>query len=248
MTPAADQLVRETFVELADTLVAEFDVIDFLDMLAHRSVQLLGVDASGLLLVDLGGRLNAVAASHERARLLELFQLQNSEGPCLDCYGQGAPVSCPDLSGQEGRWPQFAPAALQEGYRAVHALPMRLRSETIGAINLFSEAPGALGAPALELGQALADIATIGILHERAVRRHEVLAEQLQTALNSRVLIEQAKGVLAERLGISVTDGFAVLRQRARRTNTRLGELATAVIDGTADISTWNRGTDMADL
>lgn len=247
MIPASDQAVRATFVELADTLVAEFDVIEFLENLAHRTAELLGVDATGVLLADLGGRLNAVAASEDRAHLLELFQLQSSEGPCLQCYRQGTPVSVPDLATVEQRWPQFAPAARRAGYRAVHALPMRLRNDVIGAVNLFGETPGALAEPALELGQALADIATIGILHERAVRRHEVIAEQLQTALDSRVLIEQAKGVLAERLGVGVSDAFTMLREQARRTNTLLSALAGAVLDGKVAVDTWRPRTGRPD-
>lgn len=234
---ATDRRARDTFVELADTLVADYDVIDFLDTLAGRVVDLLGVTACGLLLVDHHQALNLVAASSEQARLLELFQLQNSEGPCLECYRAGTPVQCPDLTRVGQRWPRFARAALDTGYTAVHALPMRLRNEVIGAMNLFSATPGALDTEAVALGQALADVATIGILHERAVRRHEVITEQLQAALNSRILIEQAKGVLAEQLNVSVDDAFAVLRAHARAGNRKLREVAFAVIDGTLDLT-----------
>ncbi len=233
---ASDRLVRQAFVEMADTLVAEFDVIDFLDTLARRAVDLLGVTACGLLLADHYGTLNMIAASTERARLLELFQLQNSEGACLDCFHSGQPVQCPDLTQAGRRWQRFAPAASDRGFRAVHALPMRLRAETIGAMNLFSAAAGTLDAEAVEVGQALADVATIGILHERAVRRGEVVTEQLQAALDSRVLIEQAKGALAERLQISVDDAFAELRRYTRDNNYKLRDVAEAVVIRGVDI------------
>jgi transcriptional regulator with GAF, ATPase, and Fis domain len=232
-----DRRARDTFIELADTLVADYDVIDFLDMLARRAVDLLGVTACGLLLVDHHQVLNLIAASSEQTRLLELFQLQNSEGPCLDCYHTGMPVHSPDLAEVEERWPLFAPAAIDTGYAAVQALPMRLRDATIGAMNLFSATPGALDSEAVALGQALADVATIGILHERAVRQHEVVAGQLQAALNSRILIEQAKGVMAERLSISVDDAFSALRGYARAGNHKLRDIASAVIDGSLDIT-----------
>jgi transcriptional regulator with GAF, ATPase, and Fis domain len=232
-----DRQVRHAFVELADTLVADYDVIDFLDMLAQRAVDLLGVTACGLLLVDHHQVLNLVAASSEQTRLLELFQLQNSEGPCLDCYHSGAPVRCPDLTQVDQRWPLFASAARDTGYAAVHALPMRLRDLTIGAMNLFSAGRGTLDDDAIALGQALADVATIGILHERAVRHQEEVAGQLQTALNSRIMIEQAKGVVAERLNVSVDDAFTALRGYARSGNHKLRDVASAVIDGSLDIT-----------
>jgi len=232
-----DRQVRDTFVELADTLVADYDVIDFLDTLARRAVDLLSVTACGLLLADHYQALNLVAASSEQTRLLELFQLQNSEGPCLECYHSAAPVHCPDLTQADDRWPLFAPAARATGYAAVQALPMRLRDTTIGAMNLFNAAPGALDDEAVELGQALADIATIGILHERAAHHQEIVTGQLQTALNSRILIEQAKGVLAERLNISVDEAFTALRGHARAGNHKLRDIAAAAIDGTLDIT-----------
>jgi transcriptional regulator with GAF, ATPase, and Fis domain len=233
----SNQRARDTFVTLADTLVAEFDIIEFLDMLAERCVELLGVAAAGLLLVDHRGTLNLVAASTEQARLLELFQLQNQEGPCLDCYRIGQPVSCPDLADAIERWPLFAPAAAEAGFAAVHALPMQLRQEVIGGLNLFSTEPSILDADAVGLGQALANVATIGILHERTVRHGELVVEQLQTALNSRIAVEQAKGVLAERLQVTVADAFTRLRGHARRTNQRLVDLATAVVNGSTDIA-----------
>src|SRR6266478_3256762 len=227
------QLLSETFVELTDTMVAGFDVIDFLQVLTDRSVQLLDVSAAGLLLADPRGELRVVAASSEAARLLELFQLQNDQGPCLDCFRAGRPVAAADLAAEAQRWPRFAPAAGAAGFAAVQALPMRLREQVIGALNLFRARPGALDPADIRVGQALADVATISLLHERGMRHSDVLNEQLQTALNSRVVIEQAKGKLAERLGLDMEQAFALLRDYARNRNLRLADLAQAFIDGT---------------
>jgi GAF domain-containing protein len=226
----AEIQLADVFVEMADTLVDDFDVMDFLHVLTERCVQLLGISAAGLLLTNDKGALHVVAASSERTRLLELFQLQTDQGPCVDCFRSGQPVSVPDLAGA-ARWPRFAEAAALAGFSAVHAVPMRLRTETIGALNFFSTDPGAVDAAQLRIGQALADVATIGLLQQRAMHRRDALTEQLQTALNSRVLIEQAKGVLAERLQVDVAEAFVVLRSRARTENRRLSELAQAVVD-----------------
>jgi GAF domain-containing protein len=220
---------------MADTLVDDFDVIDFLHVLTERCVQVLGVSAAGLLLTDQRGTLQVVAASSERTRLLELFQLQTDQGPCVDCFRAGQPVSVADLP-SAGRWPRFTAAAAEVGFAAVHAVPMRLRAEVIGALNFFDIDPGALDEGKLRIGQALADVATIGLLQQRAIHRRDVLTEQLQTALNSRVLIEQAKGALAERLHVDVAEAFALLRHGARSQNRRLSELAQAIVDGSEQI------------
>jgi transcriptional regulator with GAF, ATPase, and Fis domain len=231
----AQPLLADVFVEMADTLVDDFDLIDFLHTLTERCVQLLDVDAAGLLLTDGRGTLQVVAASSERTRLLELFQLQTDQGPCLDCFRTATPVSVADLP-TAGRWPRFTVAATEVGFAAVHALPMRLRTDVIGALNLFTTEPGELDGDKLRVGQALADIATVGLLQQRAIQRRDVLTEQLQTALNSRVLIEQAKGLLSERLRVSVSDAFTILRDSARSRNRRLSELAQAIVDGTEQI------------
>jgi len=232
----AQPLLADVFVEMADTLVDDFDLIDFLHTLTERCVQLLGVSAAGLLLTDGQGTLQVVAASSERTRLLELFQLQTDEGPCLDCFRTATPVSVADLPAA-GRWPRFTLAAAEVGFAAVHALPMRLRTEIIGALNLFNVEPGAMDEEQLRIGQALADIATVGLLQQRAIERRDVIAEQLQTALNSRILIEQAKGLLAERLQLSVAEAFTLLRSAARRSNRRLSDLAQALVDGTEQLA-----------
>lgn len=227
--------VADVFVEMADTLVDDFDVLDFLHVLTERAVALVGVTAAGLLLADEQGTLQLVAASSERTRLLELFQLQTDQGPCVDCFRSGQAISVIDLP-NAGLWPRFTAAATEVGFAAVHAVPMRLRVQTIGALNLFSTQPGAINEGKLRLGQALADVATIGLLQQRAVHRRDALTEQLQTALNSRVLIEQAKGVLAERLQVGVDEAFTVLRGTARSKNRRLTELAQAIVDGSEQI------------
>jgi GAF domain-containing protein len=231
----AQPLLADVFVELADTLVDDFDLIEFLHVLTERCVQLLNVSAAGLLLTDGQSNLRVVAASSERTRFLELFQLEADEGPCLDCFRTGAPVFVADLRATQ-RWPRFSAAAAEVGFAAVHALPMRLRIEVIGALNLFDTDPGTLDDDKVRVGQALADVATIGLLQQRAIHRRDVLAEQLQTALNSRVLIEQAKGLLAERLHTNVAEAFTLLRNAARSSNRRLSDLAQAIIDGSEQI------------
>lgn len=227
---ASDRRVREVLIELADTLVEDFDIIDFLDRLAERCSELLGVSACGILVVDHHGVLNLVAASSEGARLVELIQLQNSEGPCLEALTTGQPVQYADLRDGGSPWPQFATAAVDTGYLSVQALPMRLRDTVLGAVNLFGSAVGPLDDDTIALGQALADTATIGIVHQRAMARHEIVTEQLQTALNSRILIEQAKGFLSHSLGLGVDEAFGVLRSYARANNRRLTEVAGDIV------------------
>lgn len=231
-----EKRLGRVFVELADTLVDDFDAIDLLYVLCERSVELLSADAAGLILADPHGQLQLMASTTEEARILELFVLQNSEGPCLDCYATGQPVVNIDLHEVEARWPHFRAATIEAGYRSTHALPMRLRGQMIGVLNLFCVQQVTLTEDELALGQALCDVATIGLLQERAMRQGEILAEQLQSALNSRILIEQAKGVLAERAGITVEEAFARIRSWARTHHERLLDTAQAVIDGTADL------------
>jgi GAF domain-containing protein len=230
------QRLSTTFVELADTLVADFDVLDFLHLLTTRCTQLLDVSAAGVLLADPVGDLRVMAASSEQVRLLELFQLQNDQGPCLDCYRSGRPVSVGDLSAVQPRWPRFTAQARQRGFSTVLALPMRLRQNVIGALNLFSTG-AALEPTDIQIAQALADVATIGILQQRAQRQADTVVTQLQTALTSRVLIEQAKGILAERLTITMDEAFTALRGHARAHHRHLSELAQAVVTGTEDVT-----------
>ncbi|TFV88905.1 GAF and ANTAR domain-containing protein [Blastococcus sp. CT_GayMR16] len=229
---AREQRLAEVFVELADTLVEEFDVVDFLQTLTERAVELVDTDAAGLMLDNQRGGLQLVAYTDESSRLLELFELQNQEGPCLDCFASGTIIPNIHLDGARTRWPVFAEAAMGLGFSTVHAVPLRLRRQVIGALNLFSIRPAALTDEHLAVVQGLADVATIGLLHERAVRDQVILAEQLQTALHSRILIEQAKGVLSARAGIGVAASFQVMRSHARRSGVSLTTVAEGVVAG----------------
>jgi GAF domain-containing protein len=234
--PDREHAVSRAFVALADTLVDDYDVIDLLDQLVAHSVDLLAAQAAGLVLGDPQGHLRVAATSSDAAGLMELLQLQNEQGPCLDCYHSGAPVSVPDLQEVTERWPAFAGAVEQVGpFRSVHALPLRLRGQTLGSLCLFHRSPGPLPEADLSLGQALADVATIGILQERAIRRGEVLNEHLQTALDSRVVIEQAKGVLAQHLKVGMDAAFDLLRRYSRNGNVRLADTARQISTGELD-------------
>jgi len=230
MSTLAAERVAEVFVEFADTLVEEFDLIEFLQMLTTRASELVGSAAAGLLLADPQGQLQFMAASDERTELLELFQVQSHEGPCQDCFHEGVAVVNADLRDAEGRWPQFAPRAVAAGFRSVHAFPMRLRPDVIGALNLFGTDVGRMEPDDVRTVQALADVATIGLLQERAVRRGEVLSEQLQGALNSRIVIEQAKGAIAQMRSCTVDEAFTILRGYCRNHNLRLSVVAHAVV------------------
>jgi GAF domain-containing protein len=232
-----EQRLAGVFVELADTLVADFDLIDFLHLLTERCVELLEVDAAGILLTDQQDHLQLIAASTPRTEELELFQLQNDQGPCVDCFTTGEPVMCGDLRVAPQRWPAFTAAAEVAGFVGVHALPMRLRDRVIGALNLFTTTAGDLTPATTALGRALADVATISILSERAAREQDLLSQQLQSALNTRVIIEQAKGTLAERRGLSMDQAFNLMRGYARRNQRRLTDVALAVIDDHDDVA-----------
>jgi GAF domain-containing protein len=231
--------VGRAFVTLADTLVDDYDVIDLLDRLVGYCVELLPADAAGIVLGDGRRELRAVAASSEDAQTMELLQLQAGEGPCLDCYRTGSPVSVPDLRELAVRWPGFVAAVERSGaFRSVHALPLRLRGQAVGALNLFHRVPGPLPDADLALAQALADVATIGILHERSIRRVEVINEQLQVALTARVVIEQAKGVIAQRLELTMDAAFDRLRRHGRQHNLRLADLARRIVERELDPTT----------
>jgi GAF domain-containing protein len=235
-TPARDreQTLVEAFVRLADTLVTDYDVIDLFHGLCADCVSLLGADAAGLLLTDQRGSLQLVSASNEQAQVVELFQLQADQGPCLESFRTGQQVRVDDLA-TEVRWPRFTSRARENGFAAVHALPMRLRGEVVGALNLFHRRRHVMDEADLGVGQALADVATIAILTDRSSRQRELLTEQLQAALTSRVIIEQAKGVLAERGGIGLDEAFARMRSYARGRQLRLADVARDVVEGDVD-------------
>jgi GAF domain-containing protein len=230
-----DGRLAQRFVTLADTLVDDYDLIELLNQLVSTCVELLEVTAAGLLLVDERGNLQPVASSAETTRLLELFQLQNDEGPCLDCVRTGAAVAVPDVTAEQARWPRFSRAAQASGYLSVQALPMRLRRETIGSLNLFSTTRPTLQREEQAIAQALADVATIGILQQRSIERAEHLADQLQSALSTRIVVEQAKGVLAEFGGVGMDAAFEALRAFSRNHNRKVGEVAQSVVRGTTD-------------
>jgi GAF domain-containing protein len=229
--PRQAMLVR-ALVELADTLVADFDVIDLLTLLTDRCVEVLDVEAAGLMLNSVDGQLRVMATSSDAMRVLELFELQAQEGPCLDCYRTGQAVVNHDLDAAGERWPRFSVEASDAGFRMVHALPMRLRGTVLGALNLFHVEPSHMSQADVDAAQALADVATIALLQHRAALEAQVVNEQLNNALNSRIVIEQAKGVLAERQGLDIESAFQLLRNYARNHNELLADVARSVIDG----------------
>ncbi|MCU1461226.1 MAG: hypothetical protein JWO37_1301 [Acidimicrobiales bacterium] len=238
---AREALFARTLVELADTLVADFDVVELLTLLTDRCVDVLDVGAAGLMLVAPEGDLRVMASSSDAMRVLELYELQAQEGPCLDCYRTGVPVVNQNLADVNGRWPRFAPEALAAGFSSVHALPMRLRGTIIGALNLFNVEPGVMRPADIDAAQALADVATIAVLQHRAALEAQVLNEQLHHALNSRIVIEQAKGMVAEREGLDMEQAFAALRGHARNHNLRLADVARDIISGALPSSSLDR-------
>lgn len=221
----------ETFVKLADTLVAGFDTIDLLQMLVDRCVQLFGATDAGIMLDNGRGELEVIASTSERSRLIGLLQLGAGEGPCVEAYATGRAVSVGDVSQIVVRWPVFAARSTESGYAAVDALPLRLRDTSLGSLNLFREKPGTLTPADLDAVQALADVATISILQERVLRQTDIARDQLQRALDSRVVIEQAKGILSYTLDVDMDEAFKRLRDHARTNRLRLSEVATAVVD-----------------
>lgn len=232
-----EQRVSQVFVALADTLVADFDIADFLSMLTEQAAELLDVGAAGVILREPDRGLQVAATSGRHAELLERFAVQTGDGPCIDCIHTAQPVICGNLQAERQRWPRFTAAAAECGFGALHALPMRLRDQTIGVLTLLNTQPGRVAAGAARLGQALADVATIGILQQRAIEHSGRVSEQLQAALTSRVVIEQAKGTLSERGTISTDEAFIRLRGYARAHQIRLTNLARGVVDGTADLA-----------
>ena len=230
------QALTRTLVELADTLVDDFDIVDLLTLLTDRCVETFDVSAAGIMLASpAGGDLRVMASSSPTMRDVELYELQSSEGPCLDCYRTGEAVPHVELVAG-GRWPRFTAVAREAGFRSVSAVPMRLRGSTIGALNLFRSSPGPLAQADLSAARAFADVATIAILQHRAAADAKVVHEQLSHALTSRVVLEQAKGMLAERAHLDIGEAFEWLRGHARRHNLRLGAVAEGVIDGSLTV------------
>ncbi len=240
-----DEWLARTFVELADTLVADFDLIEFLSMLADRCVELIGSAEVGLALAGPQG-LQMMTSSSERMRMTEVLELQFEEGPCFECYRMGLPVLNQRLSSADERWPRFAPKARQSGFQTVHAVPLRLRTEVIGAMNVFDTNLRDMTQSEANLLRAFADAATIGILQERTVKQQSDLSVQLQGALNSRIAIEQAKGIVTERLKVDMDTAFAMIRNHARAHSVLLSRVADALVLGTlsaADLGSPSQGS-----
>ena len=232
--------LNRAFVELADTLVTHFDVVELFHTLATSCVELFDVDAAGLMLADERGTLRVVGSSNEQTRMLELFEIQSHEGPCSDCYRGGLAVIEEDLDRSE-RWPRFREQALGAGFRAALAVPMRLRDEVVGALNLFRTQPGGLDDDDMAACRALAGVATIALIQERALREAKLVAEQLRRALDGRVVIEQAKGVLVGLANVDMDSAFKFLRGYANAENRPLVEVARDLVDGRLPASKLGR-------
>lgn len=226
-----EQQVTETFIELADTLASDYEIGEFLHTLVERCAEILRVSTAGVVIESRAGTLRLAAATSDEMEALEDAEIDHGEGPCLDAHRHGEAVSAGDLRDELGRWPNIVPLALDMGLLAVHAFPLRLRQDRIGALNLYRDSTGAFHADDVRLAQAMADVAAIGILQERKVSAAEERADQLQHALDSRVVIEQAKGVLAERAGISPAEAFERIRRHARSNHMTVRATAQAVVE-----------------
>ncbi len=231
MNDVTQQRLLETFVKLADTLIDDYDVVDLLQLLVDTCRDVLDTTAAGILLADSRGELEVVASTSEASRLVEMMQLSAEQGPCIESYRSGRSVSVPDIEVSKDEWWQFRGSALAQGFRSMDALPLRLRDTTIGTLNLLRSEPGAAPEDTIRAAQAFADVATIGILHERTLRESAILSEQLQAALNSRIVIEQAKGVISHTRGVSIDDAFALMRQYARSHSVGLSIVAARIVD-----------------
>ncbi|GAA4342248.1 GAF and ANTAR domain-containing protein [Microbacterium rhizosphaerae] len=225
-----------TFVALADSLVDDFDVVDVLQRLVDECISLFDASAAGILLLSRSNKLEVIVSTSERSELVELMQLRAGAGPCVEAATTGQVVSVADIDHIADRWPAFAADARASGFASIHAIPMRLRESTLGSLNLLRDEPGVLNAADAAAAQALADIATISILQQRLVEESELAQAQLQRALDSRVVIEQAKGYLAQRLNIDMDEAFARIRKRARSTQARISVVAADVIAGRVDL------------
>jgi transcriptional regulator with GAF, ATPase, and Fis domain len=230
MTSTHEEVLFATLIELADTTTTGFDLVSMADRLVGACVEVLGVSAAGIMLADQRGSLRVFASTDEESRMLELLELQNNDGPCLEAFRTGSQVAGVDLSQFTAKWPQFTAAARSAGINSAYALPMRLRDQTIGALNLFQSGTEPLSVHHLNVARVLADMAAIGIINHWSIRQQEVLAQQLQSALNSRVVIEQAKGVLAERRGLSMGQAFEALRASARASRRPIAEVAADTV------------------
>jgi GAF domain-containing protein len=226
-----DSRLLGTLTALADTLVDDYDIVELLQTVVDACRDILGISAAGILLADEVGELELIASTSEASRLVEVMQLAAQAGPCIECYRTGAPVSLPSIPDAPPEWSAFRDAALEQGFLAVHALPLRLRETTIGTLNVMLNTGEDLPESSRVAAKAFADVATIGILHERSLRESEVLTEQLQLALSSRVRIEQAKGVVSYTLGVHIDDAFELIRRYARYHRLPLSHVATRIVN-----------------
>ncbi|PPF27417.1 transcriptional regulator [Rathayibacter tritici] len=231
VTNSREHSVIKTFVALSDTLVDDYDVVDFTQTLVESSATLFDAVSAGLVLADPAGSLEVLASTDEDARLIELLQLDRGSGPCIQCFETGQPVIVEDVRAVGAEWAEFRERAIEIDVLAAHCVPMRSGGTTIGSLSLFQSRPGRLDRDDIAVVQAFADVATIGILHQRALQQSTVTQEQLQRALDSRVLIEQAKGILAYAHRTTVEQAFEVLRVRSRATSTPITTLAQEIIN-----------------
>lgn len=229
MTTRAER-VSVAFVKITDALVDDYDVVDLLHTLVEESVGLLDVAAAGLLLADPTGELQVVASTSEESQLVEILQLRAGAGPCVESYRIGKAVAVENIAALTD-WPEFRAAALSQGFLSVHAVPLRIHGRTIGAMGLFGAREGSLSAEDAAIGQAFADVATISLMQERTIREAALVNEQLQRALNTRVLIEQAKGVIAQTAGVDMEEAFSRLRNHARANSQSLHVTAGRIVD-----------------
>jgi transcriptional regulator with GAF, ATPase, and Fis domain len=237
MTVTREQLLVTTFVTLADSLVAGYDVIDLLQTLVERATALFDASSAGIILGPDVDHLEVIASTSENSRIVGLLQLRAGEGPCVEAVTSGRVVSVGNESEMRDRWPSFAAAATGSGYESVHAIPLRLRQQIIGSLNLFRDHPGALNERDAIAAQALADVATIGVLQERTIHDSSVVREQLRRALDTRIVIEQAKGVIAYTHDLDMDAAFRLIRHHARSTQTPLSAVAAGVVDGSVSIT-----------
>lgn len=226
-----DQELLRTFATLADTLVEGYDVVELLQLLVDSCQQLLDTTAAAILLADADGELDVIASTSEASRLVELIQIGAEAGPCVESFNTGTFVSVPDISDSPGRWSRFRDGAIAQGFASVHAVPMRLRDTRIGTLNLLRDSVGELDPDDRAAAQAFADVATIGILHERSIHESHVLAEQVEHALQSRVVIEQAKGVVAHTRGVPIEEAFTLIRAYARANRIGISQVAARLVD-----------------
>ena len=238
-TPQAhsrEKRLASAFVTLADTLVAGYDVVDLLQTLVDTTANIFDASAAGLMLADADGELSVVASTSEERHLVDLMQLRYGYGPCVECYRTGEVIALHNVDRPDSRWPDFNAGAEALGFHSVFVFPLRLRGEIIGSLTLFRSTTSVMEDEDIQIAQGLADVATIGILHERAIRESDLAKEQLQRALNSRVVIEQAKGVLAQTRSVGMDEAFTILRSYARGNGLKLHDVAEQIVTRTLNL------------